>query len=185
MVAGVAVALFLVTLIGAIVGLQIAFVRRKRRSLALADDALAERWALPNEPFELTIPASGPIDLILSMHAEDGGKHGGSWGFSATLDAERAPSSAASYREAPEPFRAAVEVHVGAFPPRIDKQRERLQATVLDGLSMGTRLTRKILLLKVPGGQAFVLRGKVVFNGSTRVTSVWIAAHEDARGTNG
>lgn len=157
---------------------QIVVSRRRARAFAPADDALAECWAVPNQPFELTIPASGAIDLILTMHADGTGrKHGLRWGVTATLTAERPPADTAGYRGGAEPFRLAIDAYAGSQTPRTKSGYPRVHAETLDGSVTNMSASVKVRLARIPEGGQFVLRGTVEVAATTTVTSVWIAAH--------
>lgn len=170
-------ALIIAGLMAATVVVQIVVSRRRARALAPADDAVAECWAVPMQPFELAIPASGALDLVLTMHADgEGRKHGIRWGFTASLKAER-PAEGGGYRGGAEPFRLAIDAHAGSAATRTKSGLPRVHAEVIDSSVTNTNATVKVLLARVPAGGAFVLRGCFETAGSATVTSVWIAAH--------
>lgn len=129
------------------------------------------------QPFELAIPASGPLDLILTMHADgEGRKHGIRWGFTVSLTAER-PAEGGGYRGGGEPFKLAIDAFAGSAATRTKSGLPRVHAEVIDSSVTNTNATVKVLLTRVPPGGAFVLRGAFETAGSATVTSVWIAAH--------
>lgn len=171
-------ALILAAAIVGTVVVQVLAAKRRARALAPADDAIAECWAVPSQPFELAIPASGPIELLLTMHADGTGrKHGVRWGFTASLLAERPALATGGYRGDGEPFRLAVDAFAGSQTPRTKSGYPRVHADVIDGAVTNTNASVKVRLARIPGGGAFVLRGTVDVAASSTVTSVWIAAH--------
>ncbi|MFO0617124.1 MAG: hypothetical protein U0414_31295 [Polyangiaceae bacterium] len=170
-------AVFIAGAITLTVVVQVVVSKRRARALVPADDAVAECWAVPAKPFELPIPASGALELILTMHADgEGRKHGIRWGFTASLTADR-PVDGGGYRGGAEPFHLAVDAHAGPAQSRTKSGLPRVPAQVLDGDVTNTNANVKVLLAKIPAGGPFVLKGTVETAGSATVTSVWIAAH--------
>jgi hypothetical protein len=160
-----------------VVGVQIWVMRRRAASFTIADDAVAECFAVPDRPFALKVPASGPLDVVLTMHAEGShlqGGHVAHWGVVVTLRAKR-PSPSAGYRDGgTPPFELAQEVVVGDATGKALLPRVRGQMVL--GNSMGRDVQAKAILARIPAGEAFVLEGSFEASVRTQVTSIWIAA---------